>query len=345
MHHPIDLRSDTVTRPTASMREAMARAEVGDDVLGDDPTVRRLEETAARRLGKEAALFTPSGTMANAIAIRAHTQPGDVALMDRWSHSMTYEVGAPAALFGVLTRTFRSDRGVPDAADIEEQLTEETLHTPRTALLVIENTHNRAGGAVIPLEMHRRLYTMARERHVRVHLDGARLFNAAVASGVPASDYAAQTDSVCFCLSKGLGCPVGSLLCGSAEFIERARRVRKQLGGGMRQAGVLAACGLVALETMVDRLADDHRRARSLAHTLAGLPGVTVDLEAVQTNMVYFSTAGPAASWVERLARDGVLCLATGARTIRLVTHADIDDEDVQAAAAALRAAARAEAS
>jgi threonine aldolase len=340
MHDRVDLRSDTVTKPTPAMRRAMAGAEVGDDVLGDDPTVLKLEEMAAQMLGKEAALFVPSGTMANNVAIKVHTQPGEEILLDWHAHSLCYEVGAPAALSGVLTRPFRSRRGVPDVDDVAAAITPRSLHSPGTVLLVLENTHNRAGGAVIPLNVHRALYERAKNRGLNVHLDGARLFNAAVATGVPAGDYAAQADSVSFCLSKGLGCPVGSLLCGTREFVEKARRVRKMFGGGMRQAGVLAACGIVALETGIDRLADDHRNARRLAEGIAGLPGMRVDLESVQTNMVYLDTDLPAAEVVRRLGEQRVLCLAVGLNTIRLVTHLDVDEQDMEAAIAAFRRAA-----
>jgi threonine aldolase len=275
--------------------------------------------------------------MGNNIAINVHTQPGDEALMDWDAHSMCYEAGAPSVLSGVQTRPFRSRRGVPDVDEIAAAIHKPTLHTPGTSLLVLENTHNRAGGAIIPLEIHRALYTLARERGVRLHLDGARIFNAAVATGLPASDYAAQADSISFCLSKGLGCPVGSLLCGTREFIEKARRVRKRFGGGMRQVGLLAACGIVALETLIDRLADDHRSARRLAEGIADLPGIRVDPDSVQTNMVYFETNRPAQALVERLAAHRVKCLALDAARIRLVTHYDVDAEDIEIAIAAFR--------
>jgi threonine aldolase len=332
MHDTVDLRSDTVTRPSPAMRRAMAEAEVGDDVLGDDPTIQRLESMAAERVGKEAALFVPSGTMGNNIAINVHTQPGDEILLDWEAHSLCYEVGAPAVLSGVQTRPFKSRRGVPDVAEVAEAISRPDLHSPGTTLLVLENTHNRAGGAVIPLEVHRALLDLARDRALKIHLDGARLFNAAVATGIPAKEYAACADSVSFCLSKGLGCPVGSLLCGTRGFVEKARRVRKRLGGGMRQAGVLAACGILALESNVDRLAEDHRHARRLAEGLAGLPGVTLDLEAVRTNMVYLSTEAPALEWIERLNERKVRAYATGPKRIRLVTHLDVDSEDADRA-------------
>ncbi|HZT41724.1 MAG TPA: low-specificity L-threonine aldolase [Chthonomonadaceae bacterium] len=335
----IDLRSDTVTRPTPQMRRAIAEAEVGDDVFDDDPTVHRLQEVAAARLGKEAALFVPSGTMSNAIAIKTHTRPGDEILLDDEAHSMLYEVGLPAAVAQVLTRPFTSRRGVPDVEQIDRLIHAESLHEPGTALLVLENTHNRAGGAIIPLEVHQALWQMAQERNIRVHLDGARLFNAAVATGIPAAEYAACADTVTFCLSKGLGCPVGSVLCGTQECIARARRVRKMLGGGMRQAGILAAAGLYALEHHVERLAEDHRHARRLAHGIAGTPGITLDTVEVPTNMVYFNTRFPAETFTQRLAEEHrVLCAPTDTHRIRLVTHLDIDGEDVERAIAAIQA-------
>lgn len=333
----VDLRSDTVTRPSPGMREAMANAVVGDDVLGDDPTVQELEARSASLLGKEAALFVPSGTMSNTVAITVHTRPGDEVLMDADAHSMLYEAGAPAAIAGVLVRQFHSSCGVPNVDEVARSIHHESLHTPRTALVVLENTHNVAGGAVIPLEVHERLYGICSSEGVRVHLDGARLFNAEAASGVCASRYAACADTVTFCLSKGLGCPVGSVLCGDRITIDRARRVRKMLGGGMRQSGVLAAAGLYALDHNRRRLADDHRRARRLAETLSELPNAEVDLASVQTNMVYFSTSAPADRWVTALAQRGVLCLALGVHRIRLVTHLDVDDEDVERAVRALK--------
>ena len=337
VNNTIDLRSDTVTRPTAEMRRAMAEAVVGDDVFGDDPTVRQLEEIAAAKVGKEAALFVASGTMANNVAINVHTRPGDEILLDAQAHSLCYEVGAPAVLSGVQTRQFRSRRGVPDPKEVAASISVRNLHSPGTTLLVLENTHNRAGGAVIPIDVHRTLRRLARERGLSVHIDGARIFNAVVATGVPAREFAAQADSISFCLSKGLGCPVGSLLCGEREFVERARRVRKMLGGGMRQAGVLAACGLVALETGIERLVEDHENARRLAEGIAGLPGIAVDLDSVQTNMVYFDTAEPAAAAVARLAERGVRCNPTGPNRIRLVTHRDVDEGDIEAAIVAFR--------
>ena len=312
MHPTIDLRSDTVTRPTPEMRRAMAEAVVGDDVYDDDPTVHRLQERSAALLGKEAGLFMASGTMGNAVAIKTHTRPGDEILLDGDAHSMLYEVGLPATIAQVLTRQFPSTRGVPSVDGIRERIHAESLHNPGTALIVLENTHNRAGGTIIPLEVHRAIREIALERGILVHLDGARLFHAAVATGQAVAEYAAYTDTVTFCLSKGLGCPIGSVLCGTRDFIERARRVRKMLGGGMRQVGILAA-------------------------GLANAPGIIRDAEEPSTNMVYFNTVAPAQAFVEALASyHNVLCNAMGSHRIRLVTHLDVDAEDMDRAAAAV---------
>ena len=337
MHEIVDLRSDTVTRPTPEMRRVMAEALVGDDVYEDDPTVNRLQEMAADLMGKEAALLVPSGTMSNAIAIKTHTRSGDEILLDAEAHSMLYEVGLPATIAQVLTRQFRSVHGVPDIDEIARSIHPETLHGAGTSLLVLENTHNRAGGYVIPLDVHQQLWLLAREHGLRLHLDGARLFNAAVATGTPASAFAAYADTVTFCLSKGLGCPIGSVLCGSAEFIARARRVRKMLGGGMRQAGILAAAGIYALEHHVARLADDHANARRLARSIAHAQGITLDTVETPTNMVYFTTRAPAREFAGMLAEQHqVLCGTTSSHRIRMVTHLDIDDEDIERAAEAV---------
>lgn len=337
MHEIVDLRSDTVTRPTPAMRKAMAQAEVGDDVFDDDPTVHQLQQLAAQITGKEAALFMPSGTMSNTVAICMHTQPGDEILLDTEAHSMLYEVGAPARLAHVLTRTFPSKEGVPCFEEIERSLHVASLHSPRTALLVLENTHNRAGGYPIPIEVHQRLYALCQAHHVRIHIDGARIFNASIATNTPVAQFAACADSLTFCLSKGLGCPIGSVLCGSYEFIQQAKRVRKMLGGGMRQVGILAAAGIYALQHHIKRLAEDHRRARLLAQNIAGAPGILVENPNPPTNLVYFQTQAPADAFVERLKTDHhVLCHATGPHRIRLVTHLDVDDDDIDHASQAI---------
>jgi len=331
----VDLRSDTVTKPTAGMREAMARAEVGDDVFGEDPTVNRLQETVAELLGKEAALFVPSGTMSNQIAIKCHTQPGDEVILERDSHSFHYEGGGPALLSGVQLHPLPGERGVITAAQVAAAVRPGDHHYPRSRLVCLENTHNRAGGTIFPLEAIGEIRQVADRHGLRMHLDGARLWNAAVATGISEREFAAPFDSVSVCLSKGLGAPVGSLLVGSREFIHLAHRYRKVFGGGMREVGILAAAGLYALAHHRQRLADDHRRARRLAEALAELPGASVDLESVQTNMV-FVDVGPsgmeAAEVVAKVREQGVLCLALGPSVIRLVTHLDVDDEGVERA-------------
>lgn len=329
MRRVVDLRSDTVTKPTPEMRRAMANAEVGDDVYGEDPTVNRLQERAAQLLGKEAALFVPSGTMGNEIAVKVHTQPGDVVLLDEDCHIVKWELGAAALISNVQLHTLPNQRGVVPIEEYARRIHPGDDHVPPTRLLCVENTHNAAGGVVLPLEYMRAVWGLARRHGLAVHLDGARIFNAAVALGVPAQELASCADSVMFCLSKGLACPVGSILCGSQAFIEEARRVRKILGGAMRQVGILAAAGLVALETMIDRLAEDHRRARRLAEAIADMPGFRIDLETVQTNMVYAHTDRPAREVVAHLQSLGVLCLDVFAHTIRLVTHKDVDDTDI----------------
>jgi threonine aldolase len=323
------------------MRRAMADAPVGDDVYGDDPSVNLLQERAANLMGKEAALFVPSGTMGNAVGIMTHTRPGDEMLVDPDGHSMLYEVGLPATLAHVLTRQFKAANGVPDVEDIRRCIHAEQLDAPGTRLIVLENTHNRQGGAIMPLEIHRAICALARESGVAVHLDGARLLHAAIATGTPAREYAAYTDSVTFCLSKGLGCPVGSVLCGTREFIGKARRMRKMLGGGMRQAGILAAAGIYALDHNIERLADDHGNAKRLARGVAEIPGLHVENTEPPTNMVYFTTDAPAAGIVSELKeRHGVLCNAPAAHRIRMVTHLDVNGHDVDRAIAALRAVA-----
>jgi threonine aldolase len=334
---PIDLRSDTVTRPGPAMRRAMAEAEVGDDVYGEDPTVNRLEAVAAARFGKEAALFVPSGTMANQLAIRAHTEPGDGAIAGVGAHLWLYEGGAAAAVAGVQITQVGED-GLFGADDVRGAIAPDDSHFARTRLVCVENTHNRSGGRVFPLEAIRAIARVARDRGLAMHLDGARIWNAEVATGIPVAEWAAEFDSVAFCLSKGLGAPVGSLVAGTRQFVRRARRFRKQLGGGMRQAGILAAAGLFALEHNVKRLADDHANARRLAAGLAELPGIEVP-RAPETNMVFFC-APDAARFAARARELGVLVGAIDARTLRAVTHLDVSAADVDQALARLRGAA-----
>ncbi len=324
----VDLRSDTVTKPTPEMRRAMAEAEVGDDVFMEDPTVARLEALAAERLGKEAALFVTSGTQGNQVSLMAHTQRGDEIILDENCHIFNYEVAALAVLSAVQARGLRGIRGILDPADVRGAIRPPNIHYPRNSLICLESTHNRGGGSIYPLETLRAIRGIATEHGLAVHLDGARLFNACVAAGVSANEVAAQADSVTFCLSKGLAAPVGSVVTGSRDFIGKARRARKMLGGGMRQAGVIAAAGIVALETMVERLRDDHANARVLAEGLAELPGITMDLRSVQTNIVIFDmdrTDLDAAGLVLKLAGHGVKCFSVGPNRIRMVTHKDVD--------------------
>ena len=339
--HLVDLRSDTVTRPSPEMWEAMRAAALGDDVLGDDPTVAELEGLAARTTGKEAAVFVPSGTMGNQMALASWCQPGDAILIEEEAHVLYYEVGAPALIAGVVSWTLPSTRGTIDPAVVEKRILKANIHTPGTTLLCLENTHNRAGGAVIPLDAMAEYRRIADRHGMRIHLDGARVFNAAVALGVPVAAIAQHVDSVNFCLSKGLRSPIGSVLCGPADFIDRARVWRKRLGGGMRQAGLLAACGIVSLTRMVDRLAEDHARAKRTALALADLPGLTVYPATVETNMVLVDTDRPAEEVVAELAEEGVLCFPNAANRIRLVFHADIDDAKADRALEAFRVVAR----
>jgi threonine aldolase len=339
---PIDLRSDTVTRPTRAMREAMARAEVGDDVFGEDPTVNRLEAVAAERVGKEAALFVPSGTMANQIAIGIHTRHGESVLASQGAHILRYEAGGAAALSGVQITTIGSG-GLFDADDVRAAVLPDTnVHFAPTSLLAVENTHNSSGGRVFPLALLEAATAAAHDAGLRTHLDGARLFNAEVASGIEAARWAASFDTLSFCFSKGLGAPVGSVLCGSREAIAFGLRLRKMFGGGMRQVGVLAAAGLVALDRMIDRLAEDHANARLLANGVAALPGVAMDPEAVQTNIVVFDLdelAPDAGELSARLRRRDVLANPIGPRRMRMVTHCDVSRDDCRAAVEATREA------
>jgi threonine aldolase len=332
----IDLRSDTVTRPTPAMRRAMAEAEVGDDVYREDPTVRRLEETAAEMLGKEAALFVPSGTMGNQIAIKVWTRPGQEVILEESSHILDYEMAQMAAFSGVLARPVPGVAGVPSVERMRQMLRPPTYYVAQTGLVTLENTHNSAGGTLLPQAVAEAATGMARAAGIPTHLDGARIFNAAIATGRPAADLARPFDSVMFCLSKGLGAPVGSILAGPASFIDEALRVRKRLGGGMRQAGVLAAAGLVALRDHVDRLAEDHAMARRLAERVAVLPGCAIDVARVETNIVIFSVAKSGITvprLVERWKESGVLALAWDQERVRAVMHYDLTPAEVETAA------------
>jgi threonine aldolase len=339
----IDLRSDTVTQPTPEMRAAMASAEVGDDVFGEDPTVNRLEALSAERLGKEAGLFVPSGTMGNLAAVLTHCTRGDEVILGDLSHTFLYEAGGVAALGGVHPRPVsNAPDGTLGLEAVEAAIRADDVHFPTSRLICLENTHNRCGGAALDVEYTRRVAEIARRHGLGLHIDGARIFNAAAALGVSAAALADEADSVTFCLSKALCAPVGSVVCGSAEFVARARRIRKQLGGGMRQAGILAAAGIVALDTMVDRLTQDHDRARRLADGLAQIPGLRLDPGTPKTNMVYLtlSEQAPDALQVkERLAAHGVRVQPRDARRFRLVLHYWVDDEGVDRTIAAFRQA------
>ena len=345
----IDLRSDTVTRPTPAMRKAMAEAEVGDDVYGEDPTVRRLEELAAARLERQAAVFVPTGTMGNQIAVHLHTHPGSEVLIEARGHIYNYEMGAMAALSGALPRPIVTEAGLLEPDQVAAAINPKVAYRTPTRLLCLENTHNLWSGLPMDAPRTRSLAAVAHQHGLRVHLDGARIFNAAVALATTAAELAKECDSVMFCLSKGLAAPVGSLLVGDAAFIQEARRVRKVFGGGMRQVGVLAAAGLVALTEMVGRLGEDHERARRLAEGLAALPGVTLDPRRVRTNIVVLRldddrvagprTLPPSQRFVGAMRERGVLCGAFGTSDIRMVTHYEIGDADVDTALAAARQA------
>ena len=340
---PIDLRSDTVTRPTPAMRRAMAEAEVGDDVYREDPTALRLEAMAAERLGKEAALFVPTGTMGNQIAVKIWTRPGQEVVLEEQSHIFNYEMAQMAAFSGVMPRTVRGAGGALPVEAVRAALRPDTYYVAQTGLLALENTHMMAGGVVPEQAALQAVAALARSRGIATHLDGARLFNAAVASGRPAAELAGPFDSVMVCLSKGLGAPVGSIVAGPKGFIDEALRVRKRLGGGMRQVGVLAAAGIVALEQQVDRLAEDHAAARRLAERAAAIPGLAVDPGRVETNIVIFEVEprlGSAAALVERWREEGVLASVYGEPRVRAVVHYDAPMARVEEAAARLERAA-----
>ncbi len=339
----IDLRSDTVTLPSEAMRRAIAEAPLGDDVYGEDPSVRRLEAMAAERTGKEAALLVPSGTMSNLVAIMSHCARGDEAITGSESHILHYEVAGAAGVAGVQLRPVTNDgRGRIDPTQVEATIRGENVHVPATTLLCIENTHNRCGGAAIPLEEIEALAAVAHRHGVRVHIDGARIFNAAVALDVSVAALTASADSVGFCLSKGLGAPIGSVLCGSAEFIARARKMRKMVGGGMRQAGVIAAAGIYALEHMVDRLADDHEHAKALARGLCKLPMVDLDPDGIDTNIVIVGVRGDWMGFARSMKDAGVLSTVTAPGRLRMVTHYGIERADIDEALARVQHAAAA---
>jgi threonine aldolase len=336
----IDLRSDTVTKPTPAMRKAMADAEVGDDVYGEDPTVNSLQEKVAKLLGKESAIFVPTGTMANQLALKAHTQPGDEVIIETTSHAYLFEGGGGAALSGIQFQTLAAERGILDASQIEPAIRPFDHHYAITRLISIENTHNRGGGSIYPIEKMRDIYRLAKSKGLDVHLDGARLWNASIATGIKLHEYGRCADSISVCLSKGLGAPVGSLVAGSGSFIDRVHRFRKMYGGGMRQVGILAAAGIYAIDRHVERLAEDHENARRLALGLKEVKGIAIDQEPVETNIIIFSVSGTGKTPVQvrdAMNREGVLMNAVSPTQIRLLTHLDVTREDIDTALKAFR--------
>jgi len=335
MDRTIDLRSDTVTKPTLAMRQAMMEAEVGDDVFGEDPTVNALQEKVARLLGKEAALFVASGTMANQLSIKAHTQPGDEVIIEATSHAMNFEAGAGAMLSGVQFFAIPGNRGIFDAAQVEAAIRADDVHFPVSRLVVIENTHNRGGGTVFPLSIIRQVQDLATRKGLLMHMDGARLWNACVAAKISPAEYAAPFDSISVCLSKALGCPVGSLVVGSKEFLRRAHRFRKMVGGGTRQAGILAAAGIYALDHHLERLEEDHRKAKRLAQGLALIKNILIRPEEVETNILYFDISPSRRSAQEiasALKQRRIMVHPTGKSLIRAVTHLDVSFQDIEEA-------------
>ncbi len=335
----IDLRSDTVTKPSPEMREAMRQAELGDDVLGEDPTINRLQEMIAKLTGEEATLFVTSGTMGNQVCINAHTQPGNEIIAERYSHIFNYECGSPALLSGVQVMPVNGANGSFTLEQVRELIRPVNVHHPQTRLICIENTHNRAGGTIFPLDKIKKISGFAKTQDIRMHLDGARLWNASAAAGISIQEYCSHFDSVSLCFSKGLGAPVGSIVAGSARFIERARYYRKAYGGGMRQAGLLAAAAIYAVNHNFNRLKDDHRRAKYFAESISTIPGIAVDLTTVQTNIVIFDVAGSGLDGpeiVRRLHQKGVGVSSFAPTKIRAVTHLDISDQDIQQAVSAM---------
>jgi len=336
----IDLRSDTVTKPTPAMRKAMAEAQVGDDVFGEDPTVNLLQEKVANLLGKEAALFVPSGTMGNQLSIKSHTEPGDEVIIESSSHPYNFEGGAGAALSGIQFQCLRGVRGILDASQIEEAIRPADHHFPVTKLVCLENTHNRGGGSIFPLEKMAEIYRLAKSKGLLVHLDGARLWNASFATGIKPHEYAQWADSVSVCLSKGLGAPIGSLVAGPKPFIDRVHRFRKMFGGGMRQVGIIAAAGIYALDHHFERLKEDHQNAKRLGVGLKEFKGVSIDPRHVETNIVIFDVANTrmtALQVAEMMKKESILIHAIGKTQIRLVTHLDVTAEDIEKALKAFK--------
>ena len=328
----IDLRSDTVTRPSKAMREAMANAEVGDDVFGDDTTVNLLQKKCAELTGKESALFVTSGSMANQLAINMHTNPAEEVIVEWDSHVIRYETAGPSVLSGVQLMPLKGNKGVLDVDDIKNNIRPDWYHYPKTSLICLENTHNRAGGTVYPLKDIKDVKEVAREHGLKMHLDGARIFNAVVAGGTPLKEYAECFDSLSICFSKGLGAPIGSILCGAKKDIEKAHKFRKIIGGGMRQAGIIAAGALYALENNIERLKDDHKNARHFAEEISNLPDVDMDLSTVQTNLVIFKVKRDAEKLRIDLQKKNVILTNDGPEKIRAVFHMDVSNEQTEQA-------------
>jgi threonine aldolase len=331
----IDLRSDTVTLPTEEMLEAIRHAELGDDVFGEDPTVNRLEEMAAEKMGKEAALLVTSGTQANLVSLMSNTRRGELVILEAEAHMYWYEVGGISAIAGLLPWPLKSTLGALNPADVEAAIRPKNIHFPEPTLICVENTHNRHGGTVIMPDQIKAISDVAKANGLKLYMDGARVFNAAVALKVDVKEFTRHVDNLMFCLSKGLSCPVGSLVVGTQKFVDRARKTRKVLGGGMRQAGIIAAAGIVALEKMIDRLEEDHGNARRLAEGIAKIEGIAVNMERVQTNMVLFDVGGLGVAdglFLSKLKENGVLALTNAKNKVRMVTHRGIEKEHVEKA-------------
>ncbi|MBM4157348.1 MAG: low-specificity L-threonine aldolase [Ignavibacteria bacterium] len=326
----IDIRSDTVTRPSKGMYDAMLKAELGDDVFGEDPTVNLLQEKCAALTGKEKALFVPTGCMANQLAVKSHTNPGDEIICESEAHIFNYETAAPAVISQVQIKTIPGDYGEMNPEDIRKHIRTMEYYFPKTSLICLENTHNRAGGTILSIRNFKDINRLASERGIKIHLDGARIFNAMTGTGISVKEYASLVDSISFCFSKGLGCPVGSVLCGTMEFIQKAHKWRKILGGGMRQAGVLAAAALYALDNNIDRLKDDHKKAKFFAKEISELDGININIEKVHTNIVIFSSGKfPKNELIKLLKNKGLLISSGSYENLRAVFHLDVDMQDV----------------
>lgn len=335
----IDLRSDTVTKPSPEMRKAMYEAEVGDDVFKEDPTAQKLQEYAAELLGKEATLFVPSGVMGNQICLNVLTNPGDEVICEKDAHIFYYESGSPAALSGIQLHTVEGKNGAMPVEEVKVRIRPiSAYYIPRSKVITVENTHNRAGGTIIPMDNIYSLSKLAKENNLYFHLDGARVWNASVASGIPVKDIAAPFDAVSACLSKGLGAPIGSIIAGSKAFIEEAFRIRKAWGGGMRQVGIIAAAGLYALQNNIERLAEDHRRAKMLAEGIAEIKSLSIELDSVQTNIVIFKPLKMSVTEAINKCKENGLIISLGKYdSVRIITHLDISDEDIQKAISILK--------